>query len=87
MNIDVIYFTKLALYTVLIISLPVMVASFVIGLLVGIFQALTQIQDQTFSFVVKLIAICIVLAVTTVWVSHMISNFVDIIYNAPVVNK
>lgn len=87
MDIDVVYMTKLALYTVLIISLPIMGASFIVGLLVGIFQALTQIQDQTFSFVVKLIAICIVLAVTTVWVCHVIRNFVDIVYNAPVVMK
>ena len=81
MDINVIYYTKLALYTVLIISLPVMSVSFLVGLMVGIFQALTQIQDQTFSFVVKLVAIIIVLIFTTVWAANEIRNFIDTIYN------
>ena len=81
MDINVLYFTKLALYTVLIISLPIMSVSFFIGLMVGIFQALTQIQDQTFSFVVKLVAIVIVLVFSSVWVANEIRNFIDTIYN------
>lgn len=81
MDINVIYYTKLALYTILIISIPIMSASFIIGLLVGIFQALTQIQDQTFSFVVKLLGIMIVLGLSTVWVANEIRNFMDSIYS------
>jgi type III secretion HrpO family protein len=81
MDINVIYYTKLALYTILVISIPIMSASFIIGLLVGIFQALTQIQDQTFSFVVKLLGIMIVLGLSTVWVGNEIRNFMDSIYS------
>lgn len=81
MNIDVIYYAQVAMYTALLISLPVMGISFITGLLVGIFQALTQIQDQTFAFVAKLVAVVIVLAISMSWIINRISAFVEMIYN------
>jgi type III secretion protein S len=52
-----------ALLTVLVVSGPVLAAAVVLGLVVGILQALTQIQDQTLPLAVKLIAILLVLVV------------------------
>jgi len=52
-----------ALLTVLLVSGPVLVAAVVLGLLVGILQAATQIQDQTLPLAVKLFTILIVLIV------------------------
>ena len=52
-----------ALLTVLVVSGPVLVAAVVLGLLVGILQAATQIQDQTLPLTVKLFTILIVLIV------------------------
>lgn len=52
-----------ALLTVLLVSGPVLAAAVVLGLVVGILQALTQIQDQTLPLAVKLIAILLVLVV------------------------
>jgi type III secretion protein S len=52
-----------ALMTVLVVSGPVLVAAVVLGLVVGILQAVTQIQDQTLPLTVKLITILVVLIV------------------------
>jgi flagellar biosynthetic protein FliQ len=50
------------LLLVIVLSAPPLIASLVIGMLVGVFQAATQIQDQTVSFVPKLLVVIIVLA-------------------------
>jgi type III secretion protein S len=52
-----------ALLTVLVVSGPVLAAAVALGLVVGILQAVTQIQDQTLPLAVKLIAILLVLIV------------------------
>jgi flagellar biosynthesis protein FliQ len=50
------------LLLVIVLSAPPLIASLLIGLLVGVFQAATQIQDQTVSFVPKLLVVIVVLA-------------------------
>ena len=50
------------LLLVIVLSAPPLIASLLIGLFVGVFQAATQIQDQTVSFVPKLLIVIIVLA-------------------------
>jgi flagellar biosynthetic protein FliQ len=49
------------LLLVLILSAPPLAASLLLGLIIGVFQAATQIQDQTVSFVPKLVVVVIVL--------------------------
>lgn len=63
-----------ALILLLIISLPVLLAVLVIGLLVSIFQAITQIQEPTLAFVPKLIAAVVVFALAGPW---MLNTLVD----------
>ena len=50
-----------AIWVLLEISLPIMLVALVVGLLISLFQALTQIQEATLSFVPKLIAISLAL--------------------------
>jgi len=50
------------LLLVIVLSAPPLLASLVLGLLIGVFQAATQIQDQTVSFVPKLLVVIVVLA-------------------------
>lgn len=52
------------LVLVLLLSAPPLLASLIVGLVVGIFQAATQIQDQTVSFVPKLVVVVIIIIVT-----------------------
>jgi len=50
-----------AIWVLLEISLPIMLTALVVGLVISLFQALTQIQEQTLSFVPKIVAISLAL--------------------------
>lgn len=82
MNYDVVYISKQALILSLLLSLPVVVVASLVGLLFSIFQALTQIQDQTLSFAIKLIFVIGTLYLTTDWVGSKIYQYTLMIYNS-----
>ena len=63
------------MWLVLLMSMPIIVSASVVGLLVSLFQALTQIQDQTIAFLVKLVTACITLALTYQWMGEAIMNY------------
>ena len=52
-----------AMYTLIIVSAPVMLVGLIVGVVVSLFQALTQIQEQTLAFVPKILAIFISLLI------------------------
>lgn len=68
------YLTK-ALYLVLWLSLPPIIVASVVGTLFSLFQALTQIQEQTLSFAIKLIAVMATLALTARWIGGELYNY------------
>ncbi len=65
-----------ALVLLLTVSLPVLLVVLAVGLLVSIFQAITQIHEATLAFVPKLIAAVAVFAITGPW---MLNTLVDYI--------
>ena len=65
-----------ALVLLLMVSLPILLIVLVVGLVVSIFQAITQIHENTLSFVPKLIAAVLVFAIAGPW---MLSTLVDYI--------
>ncbi|MBS0615311.1 MAG: type III secretion system export apparatus subunit SctS [Verrucomicrobia bacterium] len=73
-----------ALLMILILSGPPIIISMIVGLLVAIFQAATQIQEQTLSFTVKLIAVIFTLIFMGGWLGAQILQFANtIIQNFP----
>ena len=60
---------------VLLLSAPVLAAALVIGLLVSIVQAVTQIQEQTLSFVPKIVGMALVAILVAPWVTIKIIDF------------
>lgn len=64
-----------AMVLVMILSMPPIVAAAVVGILVSLLQALTQLQEQTVSFAVKLIAVGITLALMAGLLGDEIVNF------------
>ena len=64
-----------ALISAVIIGTPILVAGMIAGLLIGLIQALTQIQDQTVSFVPKILAMA---AVTVACLPWMVERLVDL---------
>ena len=70
-----------ALYLTLAISAPVLAVSLLVGLLIGIFQSATQIQEQTLSFVPKLIAVLVLLAAVGPWMGGQLGTFAEQLWN------
>jgi len=66
-----------ALFTVIIVVLPVLGAGLITGLLVAIFQATTQIQEQTLAFVPKIFAVLGSIAFFGPWIMTTVVEFVQ----------
>ena len=63
-----------ALYTVVLTSAPVLLVSLVIGLIVSIFQTVTSIQEQTLTFVPKIVAVFVTLMILGHWMLSQMTN-------------
>ncbi|NDD57748.1 MAG: EscS/YscS/HrcS family type III secretion system export apparatus protein [Chlamydiae bacterium] len=64
-----------ALLLILLLSGPPIIISTILGLFVAIFQAATQIQEQTLSFMVKLVAVILTLIVMGGWLGAQIMQY------------
>lgn len=71
---------KEAITTGLMVAAPILGVSIVVGLIISIFQATTQIQEQTLTFVPKLIAVALVGLIAGSWMLHSILNFTERIF-------
>jgi flagellar biosynthetic protein FliQ len=69
------------LLLVVLLSAAPMLASMLVGLIVGIFQATTQIQEQTLSYVPKLIAVFTTLAIIGPWAIAQAVRFSTLIFD------
>lgn len=69
------------LLLILILSAPPILVSMFFGILVAIFQAATQIQEQTLSFTIKLVAVTLTLMFLGGWTGALIMNFAGSIFN------
>ncbi|EOW4112928.1 type III secretion system export apparatus subunit SctS, partial [Escherichia coli] len=64
------YFVQLCVQTlwiIFILSLPTVIAASVVGIIISLVQAITQLQDQTLPFLLKIIAVFATLALTYHW--------------------
>ena len=75
MELDAIETVRTALLEALLISLPILGAGLVVGLVVSLFQAVTQIQEQTLVFVPKIITMVVVVLVLLGWIVMRMSDF------------
>lgn len=64
-----------ALILVLMLSLPAVITSAVIGILVGLLQAVTQVQDQSISYAAKLIGVSIATVLSARWMAGELYQF------------
>ena len=65
------------LYMLLLVSAPILLTVLVVGLVVSIFQAATQINETTLSFVPKVVAAVAVLAITGPWMLTMLVEYIQ----------
>jgi flagellar biosynthetic protein FliQ len=64
-----------ALEVTLLLAMPLLLAALVIGLVVGIFQAATQINESTLSFIPKLIGIALALMIGGSWMLQTLTSY------------
>ncbi|MDY6910652.1 MAG: flagellar biosynthesis protein FliQ [Thermodesulfobacteriota bacterium] len=80
----VIGIARQALETMLLVSLPILLISLIVGVLIGIFQAVTQIQEMTITFVPKIVITFISLLVFGPWMTGKLIDFTrEIFQNLP----
>lgn len=72
---EIISISRDAVWVLLKISLPIMLIALVVGLLISLFQALTQIQEMTLSFVPKIIAIFVSIIVFLPFIFDTLNTF------------
>ena len=70
-----------ALWLILLLSLPPLLASLVVGLLVSLLQALTQVQEQTLTFVPKILATIITLIIMAGWMIDRLLIFAHKVFS------
>lgn len=64
-----------ALKTAVMLGAPILVAALAIGLLVSIFQAITQINEATLTFIPKILVVAVVLVLAGPWMLDLMSRF------------
>ncbi len=69
-----------ALMVVLMLAAPPLLAALVVGLLVSVLQAATQINEQTLTFIPKLVATFIVIVLAGSWMLGVLTDFVERLY-------
>ena len=72
---DVLSIFKDAVWLIIELSAPMLIVSIVLGLVVAIFQAATQIHEQTMTFVPKVIAIALIMVIMGSWMLTKMSDF------------
>jgi flagellar biosynthetic protein FliQ len=76
--------THQAVKVALMISAPMLIGALVMGILVSLFQAVTQINEQTLSFIPKILVIVAALVFFAPWMSDTLTTFTkDLILNIP----
>lgn len=76
----VLFIAREAIVTVILILLPILGTGLVLGLLVGIFQATTQINEMTLTFVPKIIAVFTVTFLLMPWFLELLTGFTQEIF-------
>lgn len=77
-------FSRQALETMLLVSLPVLGVSMVVGLVISVFQSVTQIQEMTITFVPKVIVTFLALLIFGPWMLSKLAGFLrEVIVSIP----
>ncbi|WP_296969209.1 flagellar biosynthesis protein FliQ [Tepidanaerobacter sp. EBM-38] len=71
----VIYIAREALSVALLVSAPMLLLGMLVGIIVSIFQATTQIQEQTLTFVPKIIVVMLAMVILGPWMLTVITQF------------
>ncbi len=68
------------IYVLLTVIAPVMLLSLLVGLTISIFQAVTQINEQTLTFVPKILVVFLTLALTGTWMMQKLVEYTQMLF-------
>lgn len=71
-----------ALEVVVLLAAPLLVMALLVGLFIGVFQAATQINEMTLSFIPKLIAVAVAIMVAGPWMLSLLVNYTQRLYTS-----
>ena len=70
-----------AIFNIIIVSAPLLLISLIVGLIISIFQTVTSIQEQTLTFVPKILSVFIVLMLIGSWMMNTLIEFVTTLWS------
>ncbi|HGJ5855932.1 type III secretion system export apparatus subunit SctS [Arsenophonus nasoniae] len=79
-SLDFIYLSEQSLWLVFMLSMTPIVVAAIVGTLVSLIQALTQIQEQTLGFLFKLTSVIVTLLMIADWLGNEIYRFTELIF-------
>lgn len=74
---EIVEICREAIYVLIIISAPSMLVALFVGLIIALFQALTQIQEATLTFVPKILSMLLVLVITLPFMFNTLMDFTN----------
>ena len=79
-DVEVIKILREALMTTMLVSAPILGIGMIVGLIIAIFQTTTSIQEQTLTFVPKILAIFTAVIIFASWIIHILVNYTKNIF-------
>jgi len=74
--------SRAAVQTILLVSAPMMMSGLIVGLIIGIFQAATQINEQTMTFAPKIVAVMVALILAAPWIINLVVTYTENLYKS-----
>ncbi|HSX74751.1 flagellar biosynthesis protein FliQ [Shinella sp. S4-D37] len=78
---DALDIAQAAIWTVIVASGPAVLAAMIVGVTIAFVQALTQVQEMTLTFVPKILAIFVTIAISAPFIGAQISIFTNIVFS------
>lgn len=78
---DVVHLAEQGVLTILMVAGPLLLIALGVGLIISILQAMTQIQEQTLSFIPKIIAVLIGIVLFGPWMVEYLVNFTKAVFS------
>ncbi|MHB8883492.1 MAG: flagellar biosynthesis protein FliQ [Methylovirgula sp.] len=78
---DALDLARSAIWTILVVTGPAVGAAMVVGIIIALFQALTQIQEMTLTFVPKILVVLAVLTISASFIGSQIYIFTEQVYS------
>lgn len=79
---DIIAIARQTIWLIIKTAVPILLVSMIVGLVISLFQTLTSIQEQTLTFVPKLLAIMLVLMIMGPWLLNAIVSYMNILWGS-----